>query len=80
MDYTNTTYGSAVPVTTSDTAANHYRALLICAAGNVVFKPFNGGVTGSSITITGALVGSVIPVETAIVMSTGTTATLAGLS
>lgn len=77
--YQFNSFATAQPITTSDTAGNHFRSLLVCAAGNIVFKPYNGGTTGSSITITGALVGSVIPVETAIVMATGTTATLAGL-
>ena len=74
--YQFTSYSTCQPITTSDTAANHFSALLVCAAGNVVIVPMNG----AAITITSAPAGCVIPVETAIVKSTGTTATLAGLA
>jgi hypothetical protein len=74
--YQFTTFGSCNPITTSDTAANHFKALLVCAAGNVAFVPLNG----AAITMTSVPAGALIPVETSIVKATGTTATLAGLA
>lgn len=74
--YQFTSYSTCQPITTSDTVANHFKALLVCAAGNVAFVPM----VGAAVTITSAPAGAVIPVETAIVKATGTTATLAGLA
>jgi hypothetical protein len=70
------TYGSAVAVTTSDTALISCRAIYVGGAGNVTVNPSQTG--GTSVTFTAPPVGSIIPFELnqGRIMATGTTATL----
>jgi hypothetical protein len=75
--YAYTSYGSAVPVTKHDTNPNHYAALIVTVTGNLVVTPQNGG---ADITFTGLPCGALIPFEVALVKSTGSTASVAGLA
>lgn len=71
-------YGNAKVVSKSDTVAEPEGVcdgLLVAAAGNISMVTPAGNV----ITITGAPVGTVIPIQTIRVNSTGTTATVVGL-
>lgn len=66
------TYPTAKAITPSDTAGNSYRAIYVGGAGNVAVVTAGG----DTVTFTAPPVGSIIPVETQKVLSTGTTATL----
>ncbi|UEP31600.1 spike base protein, RCAP_Rcc01079 family [Burkholderia sp. B21-007] len=66
------TYSSAKAITPSDTTAQTYRAIYVGGAGNVAVTTTGGDV----VTFTAPPVGTIIPVETRLVMATNTTATL----
>lgn len=66
------TYQTARAITPSDTAGNSYRAIYVGGAGNVAVVTAGG----DTVTFTAPPVGSIIPVETKQVLTTGTTATL----
>jgi hypothetical protein len=70
-------FAKTFAITPSDSAdlTQPCEGLLVCAAGNVVFR----NQAGSDVTITGAAAGQHIPVKVRRVMSTGTTATVVGL-
>lgn len=70
--------GYAWAVTPSDSVElqRHTRALLIGGAGNVAVQMFDPATNKlANITLTGLTAGSIIPVRTKLVLSTGTTAT-----
>lgn len=78
----NQLFVGATPITPSNTAnSNRFPALYVVVAGNVVVTPqaADGQPGGADITITGALVGQLIPFGVTAVKSTGTTATVVGL-
>lgn len=64
-------HGAAVTPNDSTDLATTARALWIGGAGNVAVTTAGG----SSITLTGAAAGTIIPVRVSRVLSTGTTAT-----
>lgn len=66
------TYTTAVAITKSDTVQQNYRAIYVGGAGNVAVTTIGGNV----VTFTAPPVGTIIPIETSLVMSTNTTATL----
>lgn len=66
------TYSSAKAITPSDSNAQTYRAIYVGGAGNVAVTTSGGDV----VTFTAPPVGTIIPVETKLVMATNTTATL----
>jgi len=71
----------AVVLTKHDTnpLARQPQQILIAAAGNLVFAAQGSPSSAADITITGALVGTVLPIRIAYLRSTGTTATVVGL-
>lgn len=66
-------YTKAAAVTPSDSTVVNARALYIGGAGNVAIKT---DASAAAVTFTAPPVGSIIPVQSYIVMSTNTTATL----
>lgn len=72
MSTSDTTYGGAVAITPSDTAGNSFSAIYVGGAGNVAVITEGG----NTVTFTAPPVGSIIPIRTQKVLSTGTTATL----
>lgn len=71
-------YQRCVAITTSDAtniATGITDAIMITAAGNIVFLDSGGNTT----TVTGALVGSIYPINVVRVNATGTTASSAAL-
>lgn len=67
-------WADAVAVTTNDSTANIFSALIVAATGNVKITTPSGNV----LTFTGLAAGAVIPIPTALVWATGTTATVIG--
>jgi hypothetical protein len=65
-------WSDAVAVTPSDTAEQRFSGLYIGGAGDVAIK----GVSGAAVTFKAVPVGTILPITTAAVMSTNTTATL----
>lgn len=66
--------GAPIDLSASDfTVLNTVKAIVVVAAGNVVCTP----VGGSSITITGAPVGMLLPWHCSTITKVGTTASLA---
>jgi hypothetical protein len=74
--YAFTSYSTANPVTPADATPQHFRALIVTVAGNLVVTPLYGS---GDITFTAVPCGVLIPIETKFVKSTGTTASVAGL-
>lgn len=72
MQLTVPLYQTARAITPSDGQDQTYRAIYVGGAGNVTVITAGGETT----TFTAPPVGSIIPIETKRVMSTGTTATL----
>lgn len=72
MQLTVPLYQTARAITPSDSQDQTYRAIYVGGAGNVTVITAGGETT----TFTAPPVGSIIPIETKRVMSTGTTATL----
>jgi hypothetical protein len=68
-------WNDGIAVTTSDSTANLFNSLLIAATGNLKITTPSGNV----LTFTGLPAGAVIPIPTALVWATGTTATVVGL-
>lgn len=63
---------TAAAITTSDTAPNVFSRLYVGGAGNLKITTENGDV----VTFSAVPVGTVLPIRTSLVWSTGTTATL----
>lgn len=70
-------YGSAAVVTTSDTAGNSFAAFMPGVTGAIAFQ----NVLGATITLAAVPAYTIIPIATARIMASGTTATnIIGLS
>lgn len=72
------TYDDALAVTASNTVADPagpFAALLVCVTGNLKFTTR----AGTTITMTAVPVGTVVPLVTSRVWTTGTTATVVGM-
>jgi hypothetical protein len=85
MAYDNTAYaanplarglkGQTIDYSVSDvTLPASVKGVMVCAAGNVVYRP--AGETSGSITITGAQVGLILPQVPGLIIKTGSTAVL----
>jgi hypothetical protein len=69
--------GATISLASTDFAVPaDVRAIVVVAAGNVVFRPIEGD---TDITITGAEVGFILPWRCSVIRKTGTTATVATL-
>jgi hypothetical protein len=68
-----TGYSTAKAITPSDTASNKFKAIYVGGAGNLAVTDIGNG---AAVTFTAPPVGSIIPIETSLVMATNTTATL----
>ena len=64
---------NATAITQSDTVANKYMAIYVGEAGNLKVT-----VGGSAVTFSGITAGTILPIETSLVWSTGSTAFTAG--
>ena len=71
MAFNTTQYTDAVAITTSDTADNFFSSIYIGGGGNLVVVT-EGGTT---VTFTGVLIGTIIPIRVVKVKATSTTAT-----
>jgi len=65
------TYSIAEAVTLSDTAKNQFKALYVGTGGNVSVNSYN---SGDTVTFYNVANGTIIPVKTSTVNSSGTTA------
>tara|TARA_Y100000034_G_C6821721_1_gene370140 strand:- start:592 stop:822 length:231 start_codon:yes stop_codon:yes gene_type:complete len=66
------TYTIAESVTVSNTATNQFKALYVGTGGNVVVESYN---SGDTVTFYNVPSGTVLPIKTAKVRNTGTSAT-----
>jgi hypothetical protein len=75
MQSTFATYGSAAPVTPSDTVPINCRSIYVGGAGNVAVKTTS---SAAAVTFTAPPVGSILPIiiDGGYIMATNTTATL----
>lgn len=74
-DYLQTTYGDAKELTKSDSAAVNCRALIVLTTGDIKITTAGGNV----MKFVGLAAGVIIPIQTILVWSAGTTGTVAGL-
>jgi len=70
----NGSYSAAAAVVPSDTAAQRFLGIYVGGAGNVAVEPRDS--IGTTFVFTAVPVGTILPVATARVLATGTTATL----
>jgi len=66
---------AVTPSDSTDLALGTCRALYVGAAGNISIDDLSGKTAGESVVFVGVAAGSILPVQTARVNATGTTAT-----
>ena len=71
------TYSRCDAITGSDTVQQHFSGLICLATGNVTFRARD---SAANVTVTGAPVGLIIPIETILVLLTGITGSWGGLA
>jgi hypothetical protein len=71
ITYNQYTASTAKPITTSDTVVNKFSGLYVGGAGTIKVTTSEGDI----VTFTSPTVGQIIPIQTALVWATGTSAT-----